>query len=158
MILVAGIGNIFLGDDAFGCEVAQRLAQRPLPQDVKVVDFGIRGLDLAYALLNDHEMVILVDAATRGGTPGSIYVIEPDLDENEPEMLDAHSMNPMRVLALARSMGALTHVRIVGCEPESCGPPDQGRMGLSPAVAAAVETALETIESLVALWPRSITV
>jgi hydrogenase maturation protease len=159
MILVAGIGNIFLGDDAFGCEVAQRLAQRPLPPDVKVVDFGIRGLDLAYALLDDHEMVILVDAAPRGGAPGSIYVIEPDLDESEPDMLDAHGMNPMRVLALARSMGAqLTHVRTVGCEPESCGSPDEGRMGLSPAVAAAVETALETIESLVALWPRSITV
>src|SRR5262249_48088689 len=114
---------------------------------------------LAYTLLDEPDMVILVDAAPRGGTPGSIYVIEPELGVGEPDLLDAHGMNPMCVLALARSMGAtLTHVRIVGCEPESCGPPDEGRMGLSPAVAAAVETAIETIESLVELWPRSMTV
>src|SRR5438128_1754175 len=78
-VLVAGVGNIFLGDDAFGVEVAQRLARRPLPAGVRVVDFGIRGLDLAYALLDPYEAVILVDAMPRGEQPGTLYVLEPDL-------------------------------------------------------------------------------
>src|SRR5436309_933525 len=81
-ILVAGIGNIFLGDDAFGVEVAQRLARRPLPDAVRIVDFGTRGLDLAYALLDGYEAVILVDASPRGGPPGTLYVLE--LEESEP--------------------------------------------------------------------------
>src|SRR5438270_10803156 len=83
-VLVAGIGNIFLGDDAFGVEVAQRLAQRPLPAGVRVVDFGIRGLDLTYALLDGQDAVILVDATLRGGPPGTLYVIEPEA-EGRPE-------------------------------------------------------------------------
>src|SRR5882672_1813652 len=80
-ILVAGIGNIFLGDDAFGSEVARKLQQCSLPKDVRVVDFGIRGFDLAYALLDGHEVTILVDATPRGGEPGTLYTIEPDLSE-----------------------------------------------------------------------------
>ena len=76
-ILIAGIGNIFLGDDAFGVEVARRLVRRRLPDGVRVVDFGIRGLDLTYALLDGYEAVILVDAAPRGGPPGTLYVLEP---------------------------------------------------------------------------------
>src|SRR6516225_7125141 len=78
-ILVAGIGNIFLGDDAFGVEVARRLAARPQPDGVRVADFGIRGIDLTYALLDGYETVILVDATPRGGQPGTLYVIEPDV-------------------------------------------------------------------------------
>src|SRR5947209_2868396 len=80
-ILIAGIGNIFLGDDAFGVEVAQRLGQRSLPEQVRVIDFGIRGMDLTYALLDDYETVILVDAVPRGGQPGTLYVLEPEVAE-----------------------------------------------------------------------------
>src|SRR6266853_193590 len=95
-VLIAGVGNIFLGDDAFGVEVAQRLARRPLPEGVRVVDFGIRGLDLAYALLDRYEAVVLVDAAPRGGAPGTIYVLEPELGSAsamsaEPALMEAHN-------------------------------------------------------------------
>src|SRR3954462_334859 len=79
-LLIAGVGNIFLGDDAFGVEVVQRLARRPLPEGIRVVDFGIRGLDLAYALLDGYEATILVDALPRGGPPGTLYVLEPELE------------------------------------------------------------------------------
>jgi hydrogenase maturation protease len=152
MILIAGIGNIFIGDDAFGSEVARRFAQRATAPNVRVVDFGIRGLDLAFALLDRSDVTIIVDATQRGGAPGTIYVIEPDLNELDalPASVEAHSLDPMRVLALARSMGAqLKHVRIVGCEPESFGTAGEGRIGLSPAVAGAVDTAIEVIESLI---------
>ncbi|HYR91771.1 MAG TPA: hydrogenase maturation protease [Terriglobia bacterium] len=150
MILVAGIGNIFFGDDAFGSEVARRLWSRDLPEGVRVVDFGIRGIDLVYALLDGHDTVIIVDAAPRGGPPGTLYVIEPDLNQVEPTGLEAHSMDLMRVLALARNMGAELHrVRIVGCEPESLGSQEEGRMGLSPPVNAALDEAIGIIESLI---------
>src|SRR5262245_27716135 len=120
MILVAGIGNIFFGDDGFGCEVARRLAAVSLPEEVCVIDFGIRGLDLAFALLDPYEQVILIDAASRGGSPGTLYVIEPALDDAEPTGVEAHSMDPVRVLAFARSLGArLGNVCIIACEPES---------------------------------------
>ena len=78
-ILVACIGNIFLGDDGFGVEVARRFADRPLPEGVRLVDFGIRSYDLAYAMMEDWELIILVDAVPRGGEPGTVYVIEPEL-------------------------------------------------------------------------------
>src|SRR5947209_3209759 len=80
----AGVGNIFLGDDAFGVEVAQRLARRPLPAGVRVVDFGIRGLDLTYALLDPYDAVVLVDAAPRGNAPGTLYVLEPEPQPDLP--------------------------------------------------------------------------
>src|SRR5580658_8362380 len=144
-ILIAGIGNIFLGDDAFGVEVARRLAARPMPSEVRVVDFGIRGIDLAYALLEDYERVILVDAVQRGGKPGALYVIEPCL-ENAGAM-QTHEMAPSKALAAARAMGAaLANVVIVGCEPESFGSEDEPQMGLSKAVEAAVEEAVALIE------------
>src|SRR6185503_5480722 len=88
--LIAGIGNIFLGDDAFGCEVLQHLAQREWPENVRVVDFGIRGFDLAYALLEGYDLTIFVDATPRGGAPGTLYVIEPDM--TEVDTLDAGAM------------------------------------------------------------------
>jgi len=151
MILVAGIGNIFFGDDAFGSEVARRLAHRPLPENVQVTDFGIRGLDLVYALLNGYDGVILVDATPRGGKPGTLYVIEPDISElgkTNAEM-ETHGMDPMRVLAIAHNMGAdVKNVRIVGCEPATLEPED-GYIGLSPQVAFAVETAIGIVESLI---------
>jgi hydrogenase maturation protease len=153
-ILIAGIGNIFLGDDAFGVEVVQRLASRQLPERVKAVDFGIRGFDLAYALLDGSEVTILVDACPRGGTPGDVYVIEPDvnaLDSREatPASVDAHSMNPMNVIRMAKSMGGdLKRILLVGCEPLTLGP-EEGQMGLSEPVMAAVDEAAKLIESLI---------
>ncbi|MBA3947288.1 MAG: hydrogenase maturation protease [Herpetosiphonaceae bacterium] len=152
-VLVAGIGNIFLGDDAFGVEVAQRLQPHRLPEGVRVVDFGIRGYDLAYALLEDYDATIMVDAMARGGEPGTLYVIEPSLDEiDQPEVLavEAHSMHPLKVLQLAKALGAQPrHLLVLGCEPATFGP-EEGLMGLSPPVELAVEQAMVMIESLVA--------
>jgi hydrogenase maturation protease len=153
-ILIAGIGNIFLGDDAFGVEVAQLLARRELPERVKVVDFGIRGFDLAYALLDGADVTILVDACPRGGEAGCVYVIEPDLSAldgsaSKQSSIDAHSMNPMNVIRTAKSMGGvLKRILLVGCEPATLGP-EEGQMGLSEPVAAAVPEAGRLIESLV---------
>lgn len=111
-VLVAGIGNVFLGDDGFGVALAQRVSH----PGVDVVDYGIRGLDLAYALA-DYDAVILLDATPRGGTPGTLYVIEPDLDGLPPDV-DAHAMDPVKVLALAKTLGgALPRTLVLGCEP-----------------------------------------
>lgn len=156
-ILVAGIGNIFLGDDGFGVEVAQRLAARPLPEGVRVMDAGIRGLDLAYALLDGPDRTILVDACPHGDGPGTVFLMEPDLASlDDPDrggtQFDAHDMNPMNVLRMARSLGAtLRHVLIVGCAPETLGP-EEGKMGLSESVRAAVPEAMALIESVIAQW------
>lgn len=147
-ILVACIGNIFLGDDGFGVEVARHLEGQALPEGVAVKDFGIRGLDLAYALLDPWDFTILVDACPRGGAPGNLYVIEPDPELGEPS-IDPHAMNPMNVLRTARSMGAVTsRILVVGCEPGDLGP-DEGKLGLTKPVAAAVEKAAVLIESLI---------
>jgi hydrogenase maturation protease len=153
-ILVACIGNIFLGDDGFGCEVARGLAARKLPPEVRVVDFGIRGFDLAYALLDGYEVTIFVDATPRGGEPGTLYTIEPDLKEIEGMdaqqlMVETHGMNPMKALVLARSMGGeFKRILLVGCEPATLGP-EEGQMGLSKQVQSAVDEAIRLIESLV---------
>jgi len=152
--LIAGIGNIFLGDDAFGVAVAQRLLrERRLPDSVRVVDFGIRGIDLIYAMLDGYETVILVDAAPRGGAPGDIYLIEPEPDETSapPELGDGHNLDPARVLRLARSLGGRAeNILLVGCEPSPMGTERDFCDGLSPPVEAAVDRAIEMIESLVA--------
>jgi hydrogenase maturation protease len=154
-ILIAGIGNIFLGDDAFGVEVARRLSGRELPQNVRVADFGIRGYDLAYALLDGYDPTILVDACPRGGPPGTLYVVEPEVSDLEGPQdqqcaVEAHSMNPLHVLRLAKSMGGpLKPVLLVGCEPGTLGP-EEGKMGLSEAVQAVVDEAVELVESLIA--------
>ena len=152
-ILVAGIGNIFFGDDAFGCEVAKALNQRPLPDGVRVNDFGIRSYDLAYAIMDDYDATILIDASQRGEPPGTLYLIEPEinrLDELENEAVNAHSMNPVRVLQLVRSLGGQPRrLFVVGCEPavlESA----EGQMTLSEKVQAAVEPAVKMIETLIA--------
>jgi hydrogenase maturation protease len=153
-ILIAGIGNIFLGDDAFGVEVVNRFAHRQLPEGVRVVDFGIRGFDLTYALLDGADVTILVDACARGGSAGDLYVIEPDLKspaaaQVSPAAVDAHSMNPMNVIRAAQAMGGpLKRVLVLGCEPESFGP-EEGHMGLSEPVASSVERAVSLLESLV---------
>jgi hydrogenase maturation protease len=153
-ILVAGIGNVFLGDDGFGVEVASRLSDSEFPEGVKVRDFGIRGYDLAYALLEGYGLTILVDAAPRGSPPGTLYVIEPEMGQNasQPQgvALDAHAMNPVAVLRLAQSMGPVSgRILLVGCEPATLGG-EEGQMGLSETVAAAVDEAVVLVKKLVA--------
>jgi hydrogenase maturation protease len=151
-ILVAGIGNIFFGDDAFGCEVASQLRRKPLPEGVRVIDFGIRSYDLAYAIMDGYDATILVDATPQGSAPGTIYLIEPDLkklDELPDEAVNAHSMNPVRVLQLVRSLGGRPGwLRVVGCEPAVL-EAEEGAMGLSEKVQAAVAPAIEMIETLI---------
>jgi hydrogenase maturation protease len=149
-LLVAGIGNVFLADDGFGVEVARLLMERAIPPGVKVADFGIRGMDLAYELQEDYDAVVLVDAVPRGEPPGTLSVIEPDLDALEGS-LDAHAMDPVRVLALARTMGTLPNrVLVVGCEPAALVAEDDPDvvMGLSAPVEAAVPEAVRLVESL----------
>jgi hydrogenase maturation protease len=150
-ILVAGIGNIFLGDDAFGVEVVRRLAGLQVPESVRVTDFGIRGFDLAYALQDGYETTILVDACPHGEVPGTLYVIEPDLKAlDDPQaVVEAHAMNPMNVLCMARAMNIeIKNVLLLGCEPETLGG-EEGQMGLSAAVEAAVDHAVKLLESIV---------
>ena len=132
--------------------MASQLARRPLPEGVRVTDFGIKSYDLAYAIMDDYDAVILVDATSQGAEPGTLYLIEPDikkLDDLPEEAVNAHSMNPVRVLQLVRSLGGNARwLRVVGCEPavlES----EEGAMGLSAKVQAAVAPAIEMIESLI---------
>jgi hydrogenase maturation protease len=148
-VLVAGVGNIFLGDDAFGVEVAQRLRREPIPDGVRVEDFGIRGLHLAYEMLDGgYNLTVLVDASPRGGAPGTLYVIEPEFSStNSPVAADAHAMNPDAVFASLRALGgAPGRVLVVGCEPASV---EEG-MGLSAEVSAAVDAGVKLVLELLA--------
>ena len=157
-VLVAGIGNIFLGDDGFGVEVVGRLSGRRLPEGVEVVDFGIRGMDLAYALQEDYDLVVFVDATPRGGEPGTVYLIEPEIEEDGAVSLDTHGMDPVKVIRLARALGARpTRTLVVGCEPQvipgrgdgsQTHPYDDMLMELSEPVRAAVGEATKLVESL----------
>jgi hydrogenase maturation protease len=148
-ILIACVGNIFLGDDGFGVEVARRLALKTLPPEAVVKDFGIRGFDLAYALMEPCDLTILVDACARGFAPGTVFLLEPDpLDESQPG-IEPHGMNPMNVLRMVKSLGGTPgRVLIVGCEPAELGSDNDGQLGLSEPVAAAVDEAIALIESL----------
>jgi hydrogenase maturation protease len=152
-VLVAGVGNIFLGDDAFGVEVVRRLAGRGLPEGVEVADFGIRGMDLAYALQEDYDVVVFVDAIPRGDEPGTVYLIEPQIEEDGEISLDTHGMDPVKVIKLARALGAKrTRTLVVGCEPQAIVSGevyDDMLMELSEPVRAAVEEAAKLVESLV---------
>jgi hydrogenase maturation protease len=146
-ILVAGIGNVFFGDDGFGVAVAGRLAASTLPAGVEVVDYGIRGMALAFAL-RDYDVAIFLDAVPRGGTPGTLYVIEPDLDEAEVGP-DAHAMDPVKVLALAQGLGdSLPRVLVVGCEPAGVPTGEELSAELSEPVRAALDEAVRTVEAL----------
>jgi hydrogenase maturation protease len=147
-VFVVGVGNIFLGDDAFGVEVARRLMSEWLPPQVRVADFGIRSLHLAYELLDGvYDLTVLIDATTRGNAPGTVYLIEPHFDEWSAAAADAHTMNPDAVLAALRALGGVPgRVLLVGCEPASL---EEG-MGLSPQVAAAVDEAVDLIHDLLA--------
>ena len=151
-ILIAGIGNIFLADDGFGVEVVKRLAGRDLPENVEVVDFGIRGLDLAYALMESYEAVIFVDALPRGEEPGTVCLIEPEIEEGDAA-IDAHGMDPVKVIRFARAQGAeIPRTLVVGCEPKvvlAGEDYDDMLMELSEPVLAAVPEAVKLVQSLV---------
>jgi hydrogenase maturation protease len=152
-ILVAGIGNVFCGDDGFGVAVAQRLAARELPAGVTVGDFGIRGIDLVHALQDDPDAAILVDAVPGDQPPGTLSVIEPEPDDEGPAGIDAHAMDPVAVLRTARRLGAAPgRTLIVGCEPltRMTGEEADVVMELSPPVSAAVEEAVALVETLLA--------
>ena len=150
-VLVAGIGNVFLGDDGWGVALAGRLAERALPAGVTVVDFGIRGLDLAYAMQDGFDAVVFLDATPRGGTPGTLYVIEPELEAVETTA-DAHGMDPVQVLALARTLGATTLPRtlVVGCEPATRMSADDEAIvaELAEPVRASLDGAVALVEDL----------
>jgi hydrogenase maturation protease len=149
-ILVAGIGNVFLGDDGFGVALAARLAQRTLPPGVEVVDFGIRGMDLAYALGEGYDAVVLLDAAPRDERPGTLSVIEAEIDEADVAV-DAHGMDPVKVLALARALGGSPpRTLVVACEPQTrmTGDEDDVVFDLSEPVRAALGDAERLVESL----------
>jgi hydrogenase maturation protease len=153
-VLVAGIGNVFLGDDGFGVEVARQLMRAPAAPDVAVVDVGIRALHLAYELLDPPELLLIVDAVSRGQPPGTLYLIDIDVDaranaDAEADacivggMLgDAHGITVSSVLATLRALGGTPpRTRLVGCEPAFVG----GAMELSPVVAASVPRALAMV-------------
>jgi len=138
-VLVAGIGNVFLGDDGFGCALARRVSF----EGVDVVDFGIRGMDLAYALA-DYDVVVFLDATPRGEAPGTLYLIEPDLD-GLPLDVDAHAMHPVSVLALAKTLGGeLPRTLVLGCEPAGV----EEFTDLSEPVQAALEPAAKLLEEV----------
>jgi len=153
-LLIAGVGNIFLGDDGFGVEVARRLAAADLPDWAHAVDYGIRGMHLAYDLANGYDAMILVDATPRGGAPGTIYVIEPDLapvmadtDQASYPLFNAHGMQPDVVFSMLDMLDAgAREVLVVGCEPASV----EYGIGLSAPVADAVDEAVRVVLDLIA--------
>jgi len=156
-VLVAGIGNVFLGDDGFGVEVVNRLFGEPQPDGVKVVDFGIRGLHLAYEMLEGYDSTILVDASARGGAPGDVYIVEVGADDLPPvptsdelveqgAVLDAHGMDPAQVIGLLEMLGGTPgRVFVLGCEPAVV----EERMGLSEPVTAAVDVAVTELRRMI---------
>lgn len=151
-ILVAGVGNIFLGDDGFGVEVARRLSHIPLPAHTRVADYGIRGMHLAHDLAAaDHELTIMVDATQRGDPPGTVYVIElASASVMETLLIDAHGMQPDVVMAMVRVLGGDPgRVLLVGCEPLDL----RHGMSLSPPVEHAVDTAVGLVRDLVTSYP-----
>ncbi|MFI7635042.1 hydrogenase maturation protease [Nonomuraea sp. NPDC049400] len=146
-VLVAGIGNVFLGDDGFGVEVVRRLTEEAAVAGMEVVDFGIRGMDLAYALQRDYAGVVFVDAAARGQAPGTLTVLEPELPDEGGTLVEAHGMDPVRVLRLARQLGRIPPlVRVVCCEPASV---EEAAFELSEPVRAMVGEAASLVKSLV---------
>jgi hydrogenase maturation protease len=148
--LVAGVGNIFLGDDAFGCEVIRLMAGRPVPAGVEVKDFGIRGVHLVYDLLDGCDLFVLVDAAPRGEAPGTVSVIEVEVPEPDPSsgpVMDAHDLTPDAIFAMLGSLGGRPgRSLLVACEPADVG----AGMGLSGPVQEALPHAVRTVEEIIA--------
>ncbi|MFI6349149.1 hydrogenase maturation protease [Streptomyces sp. NPDC050560] len=155
-VLVAGLGNIFLGDDGFGVAAVAALAQHPLPPRVETADIGVRGVHLAYRLLDGYETVLLLDATARGGKPGTVYLIEDAVASGEGAVVDGHRMTPDAVLALLGTLCDSTggtrpgRVLVVGCEPACL---DEG-IGLSGPVTAAVDEAAALVLRLLAADTR----
>ncbi len=152
-ILVAGVGNAWMRDDAFGGEVARRLEAAGVPSGVTVLDFGTSGLDLAYEVMRGYDAMLLVDATRQGGTPGTLYVMEPAREDVEGsiedgEMLDPHDMNPQTVLRFVNATGGWPgKVLVIGCEP---GDIDEPGLGLSPEVEGAVQRAMDLVLETIA--------
>jgi hydrogenase maturation protease len=145
-LLIAGVGNIFLADDGFGVEVAKRLAGADLPDWAHVVDYGIRGMHLAFELLDGWDVLIVVDTVPSRGEPGTLHVIEVGPNDVSAGVFDAHGMDPASMLASVTAVGGtLPRTIVVGCEPETLA----DGMGLSAPVAAAVEPAIERVLKLV---------
>jgi hydrogenase maturation protease len=155
-MLVAGVGNIFLGDDGFGVEVVRQMAGTAYPEGVEVVDFGIRGVHLAYQLLEGYDVLLLVDAAARGQPPGTVTLLEVDPGEvatsaaavsaADAPLLDAHGLEPGAILGMLGSLGGqVSRVLVVACEPESV----DERLGLSETVQAAVAPAIALVEQVI---------
>lgn len=149
-ILVAGIGNVFLGDDGFGIALVDRIARHELPAGVEVRDFGIRGMDLAFAMQDGYEAVVLLDATPRGQTPGTLYVIEVEDEPDVQAAPDGHGMDPVAVLGLVRAFGSVPpRTYVVGCEPEALiAPDDDLAIQLSEPVRAALDPAIQLVKSL----------
>ncbi|HEV7975757.1 hydrogenase maturation protease [Amycolatopsis sp.] len=146
-VLVAGIGNIFLGDDGFGVDVIKQLEQVELPSWVQIADYGISGMHLAYDLMGGYDTTILIDAMPRGEAPGTVFLLEPDAMSDLPvnPAVDGHGMQPDAVFRLLKLLGGdAGRVLVVGCEPENV----DERIGLSPAVAAAVSQAVRVVVDL----------
>lgn len=160
-ILVAGVGNILRGDDGFGVAVAQTLLQtNKYGGKVTVFEAGIAGIALVQELMSGYDLLIIADTIHRGGAPGTIYVIEPEVPElNEKasyelhqSLTDAHYSDPSKVLILAKALNVLPHrVFLIGCEPTDY---DELEADLSPAVQRAVAVALEKIDSLISDFSR----
>jgi hydrogenase maturation protease len=145
-VLVAGVGNIFMTDDAFGVEVVQRLLRTEMPAGVLVKDFGIGGIHLAYELLNGYDALVLVDAVPRNEPPGTLFVIEVDELADAGVAMDAHDLDPLKVLILLDELdGHIDRVMVVGCQPASI---DDG-MGLTDPVAAVVDDAVRLVREVV---------
>jgi hydrogenase maturation protease len=145
-VLVAGLGNVFLGDDGFGVEVVRRLAHQPLPPGVRVIDAGIRSLHLAFDLLDQPQLLLVIDTVRRGGTPGSLYLLEPILD-GEGAVADGHAMDLRAVKAGVEALGGrMPPVLLVGCEPACL---DEG-LGLSAVVERSIEPALQMVSRVMA--------
>jgi hydrogenase maturation protease len=147
-VLVAGVGNAWLQDDAFGAECARRLEARGVPEGVTVMDFGTGGLDLAYELMRGYDALVLLDASRQGGAPGTLYVLEPELADyggpiEDGEVINPHGMDPATVLRFVNAIGGFSgKVVVIGCEP---GEVDDVGLGLTPPVEAAVERALGVV-------------
>lgn len=155
-ILVAGTGNLLRGDDGFGVEVARKLGARKLPKGVDLIEVGIGGMSLVQKLFEAYDALLIIDAMKRGGPPGTVYVVEPDISEVTPAMMDvklvnyladAHYVEPTKVLVFAKGLGILPRkVRIVGCEPST---QEELNMGLSQPVKEAAEKAVGLVLDLI---------
>ena len=152
-ILVAGVGNAWLQDDAFGGECARRLEAAGAPDGVTVMDFGTGGLDLAYELMRGYDALVLLDASRQGGEPGTLYVLEPELSDYAPsiedgEMISPHHMDPATVLRFVAAVGGFSgKVVVIGCEP---GEVEEVGLGLTAPVEAAMERALALVGETIA--------